>query len=84
LEPDAELGRYLQISVDDGHVVQVFDRVQDLVDELAGVSLRVEALLHDPVEQLASRNAAEKCTGRCHPSALSFTCPDDSLLSRHR
>ena len=45
---------YLQIPVDYPHVMQVFDCVQDLVDELAGVSLRVEALLHDPVEQLAS------------------------------
>lgn len=44
--------------MDDPHVVEVFDCVQDLVDQLAGVSLCVEAFLHDPVEQLPSRHTA--------------------------
>lgn len=51
---------YLQVPVDDPHVVEVLHRIQNLVDELAGVSLRVEALLHDPVEQLAARHAARE------------------------
>lgn len=52
--------RYLQVPVDDPHVVQVLHRIQDLVDELAGVSLRVESFLYDPVEQLAAGNAENR------------------------
>lgn len=44
--------------MNDSHVVEIFDCVQDLVDELAGISLCVEAFLHDPVKQLASRYPA--------------------------
>lgn len=50
---------YLQVPVDDPHVVEILDRIQDLVDELAGVPLGVEALFHDPVEQLAARHPAK-------------------------
>lgn len=50
---------YLQVPVDDPHVVEILHRVQNLVDELAGVSLRVEALFHDPVKQLATRHPAK-------------------------
>lgn len=55
--------RYLQVPVDDPHIMQILHGVQDLVDELAGVSLRVETFLYDPVEQLPSRhteNQADK------------------------
>lgn len=52
--------RYLQVSVDDPHIVEVFDCIQDLVDELAGISLRVETFLHNPVEQLTSRYPARR------------------------
>ena len=44
--------------MDDAHVVEVLDSVQDLADELAGISLCVETLLHDPVKQLSSRYSA--------------------------
>lgn len=47
---------HLQISVHDAHGVQVVDRIQHLSDEPAGIHLRVEALLHDPVEELPSRH----------------------------
>lgn len=46
--------------MDDPHVVEILHRIQNLVDELAGVSLRVEALLHDPVKQLAAGHAAKE------------------------
>lgn len=49
--------------MDDPHIMQILHGVQDLVDELAGVSLRVETFLYDPVEQLPSRhteNQADK------------------------
>lgn len=42
--------------MDDPHIVQILDGIQDLVDELAGISLCVEAFLYDPVEQLATGN----------------------------
>lgn len=51
--------RYLQVSVDDPHVVEILHRIQNLVDELAGVSLRVETFFHNPVKQLAARHSAE-------------------------
>lgn len=47
---------YLQISVHDAHRVQVVDRIQNLPDEPAGIHLRVEAFLHDPVKELPSRH----------------------------
>lgn len=37
--------------MDDAHVVEVLDGVQDLTDELAGVFFCVEALLDDAVEE---------------------------------
>lgn len=49
--------------MDDPHIMQILHGVQDLVDELAGVSLRVETFLYDPVKQLPSRhteNQADK------------------------
>lgn len=49
---------YLQVSVDDPHIVEIFDCIQDLVDELAGISLCVETFLHNPVKQLTSRYPA--------------------------
>lgn len=62
--------------MDDPHVVEVLHRIQNLVDELAGVSLRVEALLHDPVEQLAARHAAKEGrdteSGKIAPQLLFF------------
>lgn len=42
--------------MDDPHIVQILDSIQDLVDELAGISLCVEAFLYDPVEQLTTGN----------------------------
>lgn len=42
--------------MDDPHIVQILDGVQDLVDELAGISLCVEAFLYNPVEQLTTGN----------------------------
>lgn len=42
--------------MDDPHIMQILDGIQDLVDELAGISLRVEAFLYNPVEQLATGN----------------------------
>lgn len=46
--------------MDDPHVVQVLYSIQDLVDELAGISLCVEAFLYDPVEQLTAGNAGNR------------------------
>lgn len=40
--------------MDDPHIMQILHGVQDLVDELASISLRVETFFYDPVEQLTS------------------------------
>lgn len=42
--------------MDDPHIVQILDGIQDLVDELASISLCIEAFLYDPVEQLTTGN----------------------------
>lgn len=55
----AEL-RYLQVSVDYPHIMEVFDCIQDLMDELAGISLRVETFLHNSVKKLTSRHPVSK------------------------
>lgn len=55
----AEL-RYLQVSVDYPHIMEVFDCIQDLMDELAGISLCVETFLHNSVKKLTSRHPVSK------------------------
>lgn len=52
--------RYLQVPVDDPHIMQILHSIQDLVDELAGIPLCVETFLYDPVEQLTTRNTEIK------------------------
>lgn len=47
----AQLVADLEVPVDNAHVVEVLDGVQDLTDELAGVFLCVEAFLDDAVEE---------------------------------
>lgn len=42
---------HLEVTVHDAHVMQVFDSVKDLSDELAGVPLRIKPLLHNPVKE---------------------------------
>lgn len=54
---------HLEVAVDDAHVVEVLHRVQDLLDEFAGVLLRVEALLNDAVKQLPSGDPASGAPG---------------------
>lgn len=49
---------HLQVAVDDAHVMQVLDGVKDLPDQGAGIPLRVEALLHNAVEELPTRDPA--------------------------
>lgn len=50
---------YLQVSVDDAHLVQVVHSIQDLSDQRARVFLCVETFFHDSVEQLATGNPEE-------------------------
>lgn len=42
---------HLQVTMDNAHVVQVLDSVEDLPDQGAGVPLGVEALLHNAVKE---------------------------------
>lgn len=52
--------RYLQISVNDSHVMEIFNSIQDLMDELAGIPLRVEPFLHNSVKKFSTRNSGEQ------------------------
>lgn len=68
--------------MDDPHIVQILDGIQDLVDELAGISLCVEAFLYDPVEQLATGNTENQ-------AALNRGCvknlkSGEKILCKHR
>lgn len=72
---------HLQVPVHDAHGVQVVHRVQDLSDQPAGVHLRVEALLHDPVEQLAPGHPAGTHADGGGRSAVK---PEDCAASRPR
>lgn len=45
--------------MDDPHIMQILDGIQDLVDELASISLCVEAFLHDSIKQLATGNTRQ-------------------------
>lgn len=58
---------HLQVSVHYAHVMQILHSVQDLLDELAGVFLRVKTFFHNPVKELAARHPAkgEICCGSC-------------------
>lgn len=47
---------HLQVAVDNAHVVQVLDSIEDLPDQGAGVPLGVETLLHDAVKELSPRD----------------------------
>lgn len=51
---------YLEVSVDDLQRVQVGHSLQHLPDHVAGVSLRVVALVQDPVKHLSACGAAEE------------------------
>lgn len=42
----------LEVTVHNAHVVEVFDGIQDLQNELTGVFLCVETLLYDTIEEL--------------------------------
>lgn len=52
----------LEVTVHNAHVVEVFDSVQNLLNELTGVFLCVEALLYDTVEEFPARHSGQ--TGR--------------------
>ena len=47
---------HLQVAVYDAHVMEVFDSIQDLLNELAGIFLCVKSLLHNPIKQLPTRH----------------------------
>lgn len=64
----------LEVAVDDAHVVEVLDGVQDLTDELAGVFLCVEAFLDDAVEELPAGHP-----GKRHISASDFSLPHRAM-----
>lgn len=48
----------LEVTVHDAHVVEVFDSIQNLLNELTGIFLCVEAFLYDTIEEFPSRNPA--------------------------
>lgn len=39
------------------HVVEVFDSIQDLLNELTGIFLCVEALLYDTIKEFPTRHS---------------------------
>lgn len=41
----------LEVAVNNAHVMEVFDSIQNLLNELAGIFLCVEALLYDTIEK---------------------------------
>lgn len=63
----------LEVSMHYAHVVEVFDSVEDLLNELTGIFLCVEASLYDPIEEFPSRHPAPERmeeTGRTQPTYL--------------
>lgn len=62
LTPDPNPLPHLEVTVDNAHVMEVFDSTQDLLDELAGILFCVEALLYDAVKQLPTRHPRQRET----------------------
>lgn len=48
----------LEVTVHNGHVVEVFDSIQNLLNKLTGIFLCVEAFLYDTIKEFPSRNPA--------------------------
>lgn len=46
----------LEVTVNNAHAMEVFDSIQNLLDEFTGIFLRVEALLYDAVEEFSTRH----------------------------
>lgn len=78
--PPDQLLSHLQVSVHDAHVMQVLHSIQDLLDELTGIFLRVKSFFHNPVEELTTRHSANGKTERCLQSCFRFL----SLSHTHR
>lgn len=60
------LNAHLQVTVNDAHVMQVLDGIEDLPDQGAGIPLSVEALLHNAVKEFPPRDPAGMGSTRQH------------------
>lgn len=49
----------LEVTVHNSHVVEVFDSIQNLLNEFTGIFLCVESLLYDTIEELSTRNPGQ-------------------------
>lgn len=50
----------LEVAVDNTHVMEVFDSIQNLPDELTGIFLCIEAFLDDAIKQLTARHPGQR------------------------
>lgn len=46
----------LEVSMHNSHVMEIFDSIQNLLNEFTGIFFCVEALLYDAVKQLPTRH----------------------------
>ncbi len=65
---------HLDVEVDDVLRVHVLDGDEQLAQEEGGVTLRERVLAHEPLEELASRRAAERQGSRA-PHERQLTAP---------
>lgn len=52
----------LEVTVHNAHIMEVFDSIQNLLNEFTGIFLCVEPLLYDTIKQFPAGHPAERDT----------------------